>query len=156
MAILLKISDDQGSNFAAYKGVVGGIHGSIFHEHGTMNPMARIEIEAAKAHNYIHLRFSHTNKYWELMGDNLVAVSSRPDEDTRSPTCTMFEPVFVFDGVCTFYHVQSGGGVQMEASTYRYLVKNNVSTSRFSFVETETLVKLPKQVAFKIEDVDRY
>lgn len=131
-------------------------------EQSYFNPMGKIEVEAAHVDTrYVHLRFTHTNKYWSQRNAEdrfIVAVSKEPEEDVTKISCTMFEPVTsaAGDGTFQLIHAQSGGRVVVDLAT-RFVVTSNSSppdptslyADTFGFVDWETIVKVPQNVAFK-------
>lgn len=64
-------------------------------DESVFSPLVKIAVEKSTVNNnYVHLRFTYNNKYWQKSKDNnnLVAVSNQPVEDTTDPFCTLFEP----------------------------------------------------------------
>ncbi|KAL1538266.1 hypothetical protein AAHA92_27030 [Salvia divinorum] len=111
----------------------------------------KIEIERSKTDNIrVHLRFTYNNRYWQKDADDdsIVAVSTKPEEDTTKPSCTLFEPSQQSDALY-FTHVQTGWRVMLNNSTQEFYVDQNSVGAPLEFVDWDTLVKLPKHVAFK-------
>ncbi|XP_047957789.1 uncharacterized protein LOC125203481 [Salvia hispanica] len=112
--------------------------------------LVKVEVERAKSHDkYVHLRFCYNNKYWQKKeNDNsIVAVSNKPEEDITKPSCTLFEPSLMYF-VRYFTHAQTGWRVMMNNSTGAFYLDDNSFGAALRFVDWETLVKLPKHVAF--------
>ncbi|XP_050203923.1 uncharacterized protein LOC126653961 [Mercurialis annua] len=133
-------------------------------EENVFEPFAKIAVERAKVDSrFIHLRFSHTNKYWARASRDrnnswILANSNQPEEDTSKLSCTMFEPITTINSVTfVFRHVQSGGLVRMNPATgNRNIFVEDASVPHnltnqliFTFVDWDTLVRLPRHVAFK-------
>ncbi|KAL1538271.1 hypothetical protein AAHA92_27033 [Salvia divinorum] len=112
--------------------------------------LVKIEIERSKSDDKrVHLRFSHKNRYWRKNAgdDSIVALSNKPEEDTKKASCTLFEVIQESD-VLYFTHVQTGWRVMMNNSTSAFYVVKNSTGAALGFVDWDTLVKLPKHVAF--------
>ncbi|KAL1538270.1 hypothetical protein AAHA92_27032 [Salvia divinorum] len=110
----------------------------------------KIEIEPSKTDDKcVHLRFSHKNKYWQKNAgdDSIVAVSNKPEEDREKESCTLFE-VIQESNVLYFTHVQTGWSVTVNNSTRAFYLAQNSFSAALGFVDWDTLVKLPKHVAF--------
>ncbi|XP_047962105.1 uncharacterized protein LOC125206936 [Salvia hispanica] len=121
-------------------------------EMGVHNPLAKIEVEKAKINgDYVHLRFTHTNKYWSRKDGFIVAESTKPEEDVKKSTCTMFKATGTADaGVFQLVHVQSGFFVQSKTTSSQVeVVKDASESSKLSFVDSETIVLLPNRLALK-------
>ncbi|KAL8458433.1 hypothetical protein ACS0TY_036085 [Phlomoides rotata] len=140
-------------------------------EASAFSPLSTIVVERAKDSLFVHLRFRHTNKYWGRQGPGvnqqwIIATSDQPIEDTSLPTCTLFEPSLATGGRLLLRHVQSGGRVALNnvqtgnLSARLYCFDGAVSGISFDlflfdFVNSKTLLKLPRRVAFK-GDNDRF
>ncbi|XP_055960310.1 uncharacterized protein LOC126665679 isoform X2 [Mercurialis annua] len=131
-------------------------------EENVFEPFAKIMVERAEVNSrFVHLRFCHTNKYWarvSLAQNNswIRANSNQPEEDTSKLSCTMFEPITLdTNGTLSFRHVQSGGRVRMNpgGSSLNIFVEDgnvpSVNHISFTFIDWDTLVRLPRYVAFK-------
>ncbi|KAL1538244.1 hypothetical protein AAHA92_27008 [Salvia divinorum] len=113
--------------------------------------VVKIELERSKADNIrFHLRFTYTNRYWQKNADDdtIVAVLTKPEEDTTKPSCTLFEITQQSD-VLYFTHVQTGWRVMLNNSTRGFYVAKNSVGAPLGFFDWDTLVKLPSHVAFK-------
>lgn len=132
----------------------------VLGEPSVFSTLVKIEVERAASHDrYVHLRFSHSNRYWQRkVNDQFIeCVSTKPEEDTSNPSCTLFEPVEVPNGNGMFYltHVQSGGRLLIHDPVNNPTMALYVNMSPGSdqgyltFLNWETLVKLPGRVAFK-------
>ncbi|KAG6398020.1 hypothetical protein SASPL_139470 [Salvia splendens] len=127
-------------------------------ESDKFNELVKIEVERSKTNNKrVHLRFCQKNRYWQKNEDDesIVAVSTNPEEDTTKASCTLFEPVQQSDDVVYFRHVQTGWRVMLNNSTLGFYVDKNSVGAPIGFVDWDTLVKLPKHVAF-LGDNDKY
>ncbi|EEF38867.1 uncharacterized protein LOC8262840 [Ricinus communis] len=131
-----------------------------------LNPYVKIEVETAQIDSkFVHLRFSHTNKYWGRSGPGFTqddywvsATSDQPEEDTSKWSCTLFEPIFDH-GFLFLRHVQTGGRVRTDGpigatgpvSRLLLYFRNydNVPYLDFTFFDLGTLCILPKRVAFR-------
>ncbi|KAG6428952.1 hypothetical protein SASPL_106991 [Salvia splendens] len=127
-------------------------------EQSVFSTLVKIEVERATGNaNYVHLRFCHSNRYWSKSATSnvIIAESKQPVEDTKDPSCTLFQAVQAAGqaaGVFYLNHVPTGG---------RLLVDNNKTWGLYTevnppaaygfltFVDWSTLVKLPAHVAFK-------
>lgn len=138
-------------------------------EDTAFNPLSAIDVERAEDDRLVHLRFRHTNKYWgrQASGRWIVATSDQPINDTSLPTCTLFEPSMADNGRLLLRHVQSDGQVALDnnvqtgnLSARLYCLDGPLGDASFNllvfdFVNLQTLLKLPKRVAFK-GDNDRF
>ncbi|XP_057788216.1 uncharacterized protein LOC131005324 [Salvia miltiorrhiza] len=120
-------------------------------EDSMFSPLVKIGVQQAAVNTkYVHLLFCYSNRYWQKSYDNntIVAVSTKPEEDTTKPSCTLFEPTLQAD---TLYltHVQTGWRVMMNNSTKGFYVDPNSVGAPLGFVDWDTLVKLPEHLAFK-------
>ncbi|KAG6398060.1 hypothetical protein SASPL_139510 [Salvia splendens] len=128
------------------------------------NPLVKIAVEKATVNNnYVHLRFTYNNKYWQRSKDNynLVAVSNQPVEDTTDPFCTLFEPT-VTSGHVKFTHVQSGLSVQSSYAPNNLGLSKDYGYGSFGMTDWDALVKMPKHIALKgdngmyLKAIERY
>ncbi|XP_050227880.1 uncharacterized protein LOC126677353 [Mercurialis annua] len=131
-------------------------------EENVFDPFVKIMVERAEVDSrFVHLRFFHTNNYWaraSLDRNNswILANSNQPEEDTSKLSCTMFEPITLdTNGTLSFRHVQSGGRVRVNpgGSSLNIFVEDDivpfVNHISFTFIDWDSLVILPKNVAFK-------
>lgn len=130
-------------------------------DESVFSTLVKVEVERAKSAkyagtNYVHLRFSNSNKYWARSSDGslIVAKSTVPEEDTSKPSCTLFDASWVDghgDGVFTIVHVPSGARVRIDGQTKALYADDKAVPGEgyFKYVDWDTLVKLPKHVAFK-------
>ncbi|KAG6398052.1 hypothetical protein SASPL_139502 [Salvia splendens] len=115
------------------------------------SPLVKIAVEKVTVNNnYVHLRFTYNNKYWQRSKDNynLVAVSNQPVEDTTDPFCTLFEPS-VTSGHVKFTHVQSGLSVQSTYAPNNLCLSKDYGFGNFGMTDWDALVKMPKHIALK-------
>ena len=148
--------------FIAIKSVLSGHYASVninmlcCQEKEVFSPRAKIEVERAKIDNkFVHLRFCCCNKYWGGDGRGNVVLFSRPEEDTSKTDCTMFEPTISNDFLY-LRHVHSGRHVRTNDKAKDYLVSledkgigDSDKSCRFKYVDWDTLVIMPRHVAFK-------
>ncbi|XP_047959368.1 uncharacterized protein LOC125204701 [Salvia hispanica] len=131
-------------------------------EQSVFSTLVKIEVERATSNaNYVHLRFCHSNRYWSqrVNGNGIVAELKEPVEDTTNRSCTLFEAVQAPGkpaGEFYLNHVQTGGRLFIDPQYWGVFVVVNASSYNFlTFVDWNTLVKLPGHVAFK-GDNDRF
>ncbi|XP_042048276.1 uncharacterized protein LOC121794257 isoform X2 [Salvia splendens] len=126
-------------------------------EENVSSTLVKIEVERATSNtNYVHLRFSNSNRYWSRRANStvIVAESKQPVEDRTDPSCTLFQPVQAAGEVAgVFYlnHVPTGGRLLVDNTNWGVYVEVNVPDSygHLTYVDWSTLVKLPAHVAFK-------
>ncbi|KAL1551588.1 hypothetical protein AAHA92_19410 [Salvia divinorum] len=128
-------------------------------EQSVFSTLVKIEVERAKSNNnYVHLRFSNSNRYWSKRADSnvIIAKSRQPVEDTTDPSCTLFQPVQVTGaaaGVFYLNYVPTGGRLLIDSSKTIWgvfvKVKPPEDYGYLTFVDWSALVKLPGHVAFK-------
>ncbi|XP_047959490.1 uncharacterized protein LOC125204799 isoform X2 [Salvia hispanica] len=120
-----------------------------------LNSFTKIEVEPALINrNYVHLRFTRTNRYLGRNEDGLlVARNTFPVEDTTLPSCTLFQPSSPDQaGLYDLTHVQTGYLVRQDGSGLRFSIRNPPSSpNKLHLVDWETTVKLPLDgyIAFK-------
>ncbi|PQQ00696.1 uncharacterized protein Pyn_40090 [Prunus yedoensis var. nudiflora] len=142
------------------------IHGFLkFSGEEVVSLYAKFHVEMAKGgKGLVHIRCCYNNKYWVRWSDHhywIVAGANEPEEDQSKWSCTLFEPVYVDDkdpaqGV-RFRHVQLGH----YACLWRVAPPQDSCLFAGSeapdeelcdaclIVDWETLLVLPKHVAFK-------
>ncbi|KAG6425881.1 hypothetical protein SASPL_110089 [Salvia splendens] len=126
-------------------------------EEDVLSTPVKIEVERSTTNaKYVNLRFVYFNRYWQRKENDkfIVAESDQPEEDVTNSSCTLFEPVKVDDnGVFYLSHVQSGGRLSVDGQTMALYVdeqKNGDEEKGYlTFVDWNTLVKMPGSVAFK-------
>ncbi|XP_047959066.1 uncharacterized protein LOC125204448 [Salvia hispanica] len=128
----------------------------VLGEEDIFSTLVKIDVERSITNaKYVNLKFGYFNRYWRRKENDkfIIAESNQAEEDVSKPSCTLFEPVKVDDaGVFYFRHVQSGGRVLMDASSMRFYVDEkagNDDKSYLTFVDWNTILKLPSKVAFK-------
>ncbi|PQQ00698.1 uncharacterized protein Pyn_40092 [Prunus yedoensis var. nudiflora] len=142
------------------------IHGFLkFSGEEVVSPYAMFHVEMAKGgKGLVHIRCGYNNKYWVRWSDHhywIVAGANEPEEDQSKWSCTLFEPVYVDDkdpaqGV-RFRHVQLGHyaclwRVAPPQDSCLYAGSEDPNTELCDaclIVDWETLLILPKHVAFK-------
>ncbi|KAL1551585.1 hypothetical protein AAHA92_19407 [Salvia divinorum] len=126
-------------------------------EQSVFSTLVKIEVELAKSNsNYVHLRFSNSNRYWSKRANSnvIVAELKQPVEDTKEPSCTLFQPVQAAGqaaGVFYLSHVPTGGRLLVDMANWGVFMEVNPPDSygHLTYVDWSTLVKLPAHVAFK-------
>ncbi|KAL1538245.1 hypothetical protein AAHA92_27009 [Salvia divinorum] len=134
-----------------YRGEVAGV--TSFIDDGELSAYSKIEVEPALINkNYVHLRFTRTNRYCGRSDDDvgiLVAVNTMPEEDTTLPSCTLFEPTTPDQGrAFDLIHVHTGYLVRNDGDQLRFAIRDPPSSpDKLRFVDWETIVKLPTDSA---------
>ncbi|XP_047957459.1 uncharacterized protein LOC125203196 [Salvia hispanica] len=129
-------------------------------EQSVFSTLVKIEVERATTNpKYVHLRFSHSNRYWSEGESSsvIVANSKQPEEDVTEPSCTLFQPFQApgqAAGVFYLAHVRTGGCLKVNLATRVGLgvfvsLFPTDSSNYLTYVDWSTLVKLPAHVAFK-------
>ncbi|KAH1095997.1 hypothetical protein J1N35_012918 [Gossypium stocksii] len=127
---------------------------------------AKFEVEeAASGHGLVHIRSCRNNKYWERVQKNptggnsdsqywIAATAKTREEDQSKGSCTLFKfiPVGTVANTVLIMHVQSKCPLCL--GTSRYVLANNhvsdgSSDDTFTIINRETLLDLPRYVAFK-------
>ncbi|XP_047953762.1 uncharacterized protein LOC125199983 [Salvia hispanica] len=147
-SIAIAINIDKGECYVCRNEIRGLVRGG---SEGLLSPLVKIQVEPAEVDDdHVHLRFTHSNRYWQKREGNsdIVAVSTRPDEDKENLTCTLFKPRVESD-VLYLTHAQTGRPVVFDQSRGFLSLDRNGTGSPMRFVDADTLVKLPKHVAFK-------
>ncbi|XP_057807822.1 uncharacterized protein LOC131022389 [Salvia miltiorrhiza] len=127
------------------------------------SPLAQIQVEQAKIDaRYVHFRFVHTNKYWAKANNatQIIAVADQPVEDLSNPACTLFEPIITPGSTnLALNHVQTdrridvvGHGIPPIHFLLQRAPAGTVGTVHFQFIDWDTLITLPRHVAFKGHD----
>ncbi|PQQ08910.1 uncharacterized protein Pyn_36423 [Prunus yedoensis var. nudiflora] len=142
------------------------IHGFLkFSGEEVVSPYALFHVEMAKGgKGLVHIRCCYNNKYWVRWSDHhywIVAGANEPEEDQSKWSCTLFEPIYVDDkdpaqGV-RFRHVQLGhyaclwrvAPPQDSCLFAGSEEPNDELCDACLIVDWETLLVLPKHVAFK-------
>ncbi|XP_057773149.1 uncharacterized protein LOC130992511 [Salvia miltiorrhiza] len=126
---------------------------AVVGEDSMFSPLVKIELERATTNDkYVHIRFCYNNKYWQKSDgdDGIVALSSKPEEDTTKPSCTLFEVALLMPTLGNFTHVPTGRRVMMNNATKAlYVDKAGSEGALLGYMDWSTLVKLPTHVAFK-------
>ncbi|MCL7025823.1 hypothetical protein MKW94_030720 [Papaver nudicaule] len=107
----------------------------------------------------VHIRCCYNNKYWvrdNEDGDRITPRATMPEEDDAKWSCTLFEPNFYQQQGTfrvEFKHVQLDQSLYVSTkygSCIRVKPKDSGwPTSSFTFVDWQSLLVLPKHVAFK-------
>ncbi|XP_002519552.2 uncharacterized protein LOC8284545 [Ricinus communis] len=125
------------------------------------DPLSKFRVEKAKSNkDLVHIRCSYSNKYWRRNGevtDLIAAAADAADEDPSKWSCTLFKPLAKDDKTFRFQHVQSGNNVWYLRSDNedrgcliaRYSYEEPDGGDLFTITDWESLVILPKHVAFK-------
>ncbi|XP_050233592.1 uncharacterized protein LOC126682085 [Mercurialis annua] len=123
------------------------------------DPTVKVEFERSTVdRRFFHLRLVFSNRYWARgpVSGWILAGSDERDEDTSRPTCTLFEPVYdAQTGSYTLIFVHSGKRVRATTTNSRLQIDDADtggtvnSFYRFSLIEWDSLIKLPKYVVFQ-------
>ncbi|KDP43196.1 hypothetical protein JCGZ_22748 [Jatropha curcas] len=126
-----------------------------------LDPYAKFKVERAKSYkDLVHIRCSYSNKFWRRSsedGDYIVAAADAAEEDQSKWSCTLFKPFAKDDITFRFQHLQSGNNVWFNRSDndyrscliVRYSTEESDGGDLFTITDWESLVMLPKHVAFK-------
>ncbi|MBA0710401.1 hypothetical protein Golax_009694 [Gossypium laxum] len=127
---------------------------------------AKFEVEkAASGHGLVHIRSCGNNKYWERVQKNptggnsdsqywIAATAKKREEDQSKSSCTLFKfiPVNTAANTVRIMHVQSICPLYLGTNSY-VLANDQVfdgsSDDIFTIINGETLLALPRYVAFK-------
>ncbi|XVF37569.1 hypothetical protein REPUB_Repub20aG0020500 [Reevesia pubescens] len=175
------LKSDKSNNNNDYLGYIhedGKYEGYLkFSETQAVSPYAKFEVEIAGKDGLVHIRSCQNNKYW-IRTKNLsitrnsaeqywiTATADKPEEDQSKKSCTLFKPIFVDPATKTvrIMHVQSGCYLwlwQLSNPTFsrfvlaNYNVHDGNSCDIFTIIDWESLLILPRYVAFK-GDNDHY
>ncbi|XP_022723820.1 uncharacterized protein LOC111280671 [Durio zibethinus] len=148
-----------------------------FSEAQAVSPYAKFEVEMAAGagkDGMVHIRSCQNNKYWvrtknlsatETPGEGywITATASKPEEDQSKESCTLFKPISVdpVTNTVRIIHVQSEcylclwrlinsnpkPGDRCVLAYYKHFDGN--SRDIFTIIDWESLLILPKYVAFK-------
>ncbi|KAI9077515.1 hypothetical protein K1719_040537 [Acacia pycnantha] len=139
-------------------------HGFLqFSGEEVVTPYAKFEVEMAKSGNgLVHIRCCYNNKYWVREKKNswwIVARADEPEEDKSNWSCTLFKPIYVDADAKTvrFLHVQLGryACLWMIAPSFDPCLyassenPNKDSCDVYTIIDWESLLIMPKHVAFK-------
>ncbi|KAI9077499.1 hypothetical protein K1719_040521 [Acacia pycnantha] len=141
------------------------VHGFLqFSGEEVVSPYVKFEVERAKGGNgLVHIRCCYNNKYWVRWTQNhwwIVAGADEPEEDQSKWSCTLFKPIYVdADDTKTvrFLHVQLGHYACLWRIAAPFAsclfagseIPNNDSCDVCTIVDWESLLIMPKHVAFK-------
>uniref|UniRef100_A0A5B6Z2I7 Agglutinin domain-containing protein n=1 Tax=Davidia involucrata TaxID=16924 RepID=A0A5B6Z2I7_DAVIN len=138
------------------------VHGFLrFSGEEVVSPYAKYEVEPAKSGNgLVHIRCCYNNKYWVRWSQNhwwIVAGADEPEEDQSKWSCTLFKPVYVDATTVRFRHVQLGhyaclwrtGDAFDSCSFAGSEAPDKDQCDVCTFIDWESLLILPKHVAFK-------
>ncbi|CAI9776770.1 unnamed protein product [Fraxinus pennsylvanica] len=88
----------------------------------------------------VHIRCSYNNKYWHKQSENSLWIAPLPDESNENHSdwsCTLFKPIYV------------NGQDATQGIHFRSKSPNNELCDVCTIIDWETLLVLPKHVAFK-------
>ncbi|KAK8364852.1 hypothetical protein V6Z11_A02G011400 [Gossypium hirsutum] len=122
---------------------------------------AKFEVEeAAAGHGLVHIRSCRNNKYWEGVRNNptedgqywIAATAKKPEEDQSRDSCTLFKLILM--GTATtdtvrIMHVHSKCRLCLSTSGCVLANNNTSSDDIFTIINRESLLDLPRYVAFK-------
>ncbi|CAK7345632.1 unnamed protein product [Dovyalis caffra] len=147
------------SSYMRYAKEEGTNHGMlVFVGERILDPCVKYEVEQAKTGNgsLVHLRCCYNNKYLRTQSSTdiwIVAAADKPEEDRSIWSCTLFETVQMTGQLqFQFKHVQRGRWVSVSvppfARGWSFAIAFSGPTT-FTITDLETLVFMPKHVAFK-------
>ncbi|XP_022719726.1 uncharacterized protein LOC111277573 [Durio zibethinus] len=168
--IVLKSNDKI--DYLGYSHDDGESNGYIrFMETQAVSPYARFEVETASTNGMVHIRSCQNNKYWvrtknlSITGNPaeqywITATTVKPEEDQSKESCTLFKPISVDPATNTvrIMHVQSGCYLCLwrfnnqnfaRCVLANYKVYDHNSLDIFTIIDWQSLVILPRYVAFK-------
>lgn len=138
------------------------VHGFLqFCGEEAVSPYAKYEVEMAKSvKGLVNIRCCYNNKYWVRSSENdlwLVAGANESEEDKSKWSCTLFEPVYDDDNMVRFRHIQLRNYACMwrrgDAHDFcLFAGSNSIDNDQHNvctFIDWESLLVLPKHVAFK-------
>ncbi|XVF37565.1 hypothetical protein REPUB_Repub20aG0020100 [Reevesia pubescens] len=175
--LVLKSNDKDGSgnlinNYLGYVHEGGKSDGYIrFSETKAESPYAKFEVEPSSKEDLVHIRSCQNNKYWvrtknlsitekEVEQYWITATAEKPEEDQSKESCTLFKAISVdlVTKTARIMHVQSGCYLciwRLDNLAYdRFVLSNYQGYDRnscdiFTIIDWESLLILPKYVAFK-------
>ncbi|XVF37567.1 hypothetical protein REPUB_Repub20aG0020300 [Reevesia pubescens] len=168
--IVLRSNDKN--DYLGYIHEDGNSDGYIkFSQTQALSPYAKFEVEIARKDGLVHIRSCQNNKYWvriknlSITGNSaeqywIIATANKPEEDQSKESCTLFKPISVDPVMKTarIMHVQSGCYLclwRLSNPTFTHCVLANYkvydgnSCDIFTIIDWESLLILPRYVAFK-------
>ncbi|MCL7034234.1 hypothetical protein MKW94_007285 [Papaver nudicaule] len=125
-----------------------------------VSPHTKFEAEMPEMGNndrgLVHIRCCYNNKYWVKESEEYDMIAPRatiPEEDDTKWSCTMFEPVFSTDFGDTrivFKHVNLNRPLLIHNDGF--IRVGQESGSQFAAINWESLLVLPKYIAFRRGD----
>ncbi|CAA3023403.1 uncharacterized protein LOC111384706 [Olea europaea var. sylvestris] len=162
------LQSQYNSKYLSYINDNTQLHGFLrFSGKQAVSPYAKYEVERAKSSantGLVHIRCSYNNKYWRKQSENSLWIAALADESNENHSdwsCTLFEPVYVNGQDATqgvrFRSVQNKhyACLWRAAEPYSSCLyagsesPNNELCDVCTIIDWETLLVLPKHVAFK-------
>ncbi|KAM7473270.1 hypothetical protein LguiB_020513 [Lonicera macranthoides] len=125
------------------------------------SPYAKYEVEIAKSQScLVNIRCVYNNKYFVTRSHDdrwIIAGACEPEEDRSKWSCTLFQPVFIDSKTIRLRHVHLGhyATVQRTGDAFNSCIyagcvaPDQDQKDVFSVIDWESLLILPKHVAFK-------
>ncbi|TYG77846.1 hypothetical protein ES288_D02G008700v1 [Gossypium darwinii] len=128
-----------------------------FSETRVASPYAKFEVEIAQRggiDGLVHIRSSQNNKYLVSDETRITATARKPEEDRSKKSCTLFKLISVDDSATDvqIVHVQSRKHLWVIRETPNLFTSEHLdeySRDMFTIIDCESLVFLPRHVAFK-------
>ncbi|TYG77847.1 hypothetical protein ES288_D02G008800v1 [Gossypium darwinii] len=125
-----------------------------FFETRVASPYAKFEVEIAQRggiDGLVHIRSSQNNKYLVSDETRITATAKKPEEDRSKNSCTLFKLISVDDAAneVQILHVQSRKYLWVKRETSNLLTSEHLEENMFTIIDWESLVFLPRHVAFK-------
>ncbi|TYH81830.1 hypothetical protein ES332_D02G013300v1 [Gossypium tomentosum] len=125
-----------------------------FSETRVASPYAKFEVEIAQRggiDGLVHIRSSQNNKYLVSDETRITATAKKPEEDRSKNSCTLFKLISVDDAAneVQILHVQSRKYLWVKRETSNLLTSEHLEENMFTIIDWESLVFLPRHVAFK-------
>ncbi|MCL7034235.1 hypothetical protein MKW94_007286 [Papaver nudicaule] len=125
-----------------------------------VSPYTKFESVVPKMDNndrgLVHIRCCYNNKYWvkeSEEGDMITPRATEPEEDDTKWSCTLFEPIYNMEGTTLqvqLNHVQLGQPLYVFTGSRNCIrVNPDTSAAKFTVIDWQSLLVLPKQVALK-------
>ncbi|XP_050233219.1 uncharacterized protein LOC126681707 [Mercurialis annua] len=124
--------------------------------------LSKFRVERSKSNNnLVSIRCCYSNKYLRRVSEEstfIVAAADAVDENPSNWSCTLFRPLPIDDETYRFQHVQnrnnlchwvSPGNEYDGCLAARLSSKDEHGWDRFTIIDWESLVILPKHVAIK-------
>ncbi|KAM7473277.1 hypothetical protein LguiB_020520 [Lonicera macranthoides] len=119
-------------------------------------PYAKYEVEITKTQScLVNIRCVYNNKYFVTRSHDdrwIIVVACEPEEDRSEWSCTLSQHVFIDSKTIRLHHVHLGHYATVQRTGYIYgrcVALDKDQKDVFSVIDWESLLILPKHVAFK-------